>query len=772
MALALDEHDLRRRVAELTLDEKVDLLTGADFWTLRPAPKIGLRRLVLSDGPSGVRGVVWDERAPSLLFPNPTCLAATWSSWAAMQAGFLNGAQARDKGVHVLLAPTINLHRTPLGGRHFENYSEDPLLTAMIGRSFVLGVQSAGVAATAKHFVGNDSETERMSYDARISDDTLDAVYLRPFEEAVAGAGAWAVMAAYNKVNGTPMTENRPLLTEVLKERWGFDGVLISDWTAIRSTEESANAGMDLEMPGLPRSPWRGKLAAAVRAGRVPEELIDDKVLRLLRLAARAGALDGVPEPRPVTTPPDAREQLRALAAQGMVLLRNEGDVLPLAPAGNIALIGPNAVRFSAQGGGSAHVNPSHIVTPVEGLRRVFGDGFPVHSGVYPHDRLAPLPMDLATDPETGERGVRLEFVDADGALLDSEHRTAAHFIYLDGLPKGTAQIVVRADVTLALSGIHTFAAAGVGAFELRVGQTSATATLSPDGLDPVEAIMRPPEHRVEVDLEAGQTVPVEMRHTLRPGAWGAAFSLGYWEPHLSEDEELAAAVAAARAADTAIVIIGTHDGVESEGFDRKTLALPGRQDELVSAVAAVNPRTVVVVNAGAPVLMPWRNEVAAILWAWLPGQEGGDALADGLSGEMEPGGRLPTTFPASEKALLSPLPDVDGTLAYTEGAAIGYRHYAPDDVAYPFGHGLGYTTWEYTSLKVSEGVAEVGLRNTGGRAGREVVQCYADGRLAGFEVVEAEPDHTVTVQIPLDERLANRLTCEVTVNSGIFGGN
>ncbi|MCP9971099.1 hypothetical protein LUX57_43080 [Actinomadura madurae] len=311
----MDDSRLRARLADLSLEEKVHLLTGDGFWTLRPLPKIGLRRIVLSDGPSGVRGTAWDERAPSLLFPNPSALAATWDPALAERVGRLNGAQARDKGVHVQLAPTVNLHRTPLGGRHFENYSEDPLLTARIGAAFVRGVQSAGVAATVKHFVGNDSETARRSYDARIGDDALDEPYLRPFEEAVR-AGAWAVMAAYNGVNGASMTENRPLLTGVLKERWGFDGVVVSDWTAIRSTAASANAGMDLEMPGLPRSPWRDGLVAAVRDGEVAEALIDDKVLRILRLAARVGALDGFPEPPPVTTPPDARDRLREVAAR------------------------------------------------------------------------------------------------------------------------------------------------------------------------------------------------------------------------------------------------------------------------------------------------------------------------------------------------------------------------------------------------------------------------------------------------------------------------
>lgn len=673
-----DESELRVRLARLSLEEKVHLLTGDGFWTLRPLPRIGLRRIVMSDGPSGVRGTRWDERDTSLLFPNPSALAATWDPALAERIGRLNGAQAREKGVHVQLAPTLNLHRTPLGGRHFENYSEDPLLTARIGAAFVRGVQSAGVAATPKHFVGNDSETSRMSYDARIGEEALDELYLRPFEEAVK-AGAWAVMAAYNKVNGASMTENRALLTDVLKRRWGFDGVVVSDWTAIRSTEESAAAGMDLEMPGLPSSPWRDRLVEAVRAGRVAEELIDDKVLRVLRLAARVGALEGFPEPPPVRTPADARRQLRDAAARAAVLLRNEGGLLPLRSPRRLALVGPNAVRFGAQGGGSAHVEPEHVVTPAEGLRRALGDAteLTVHPGVYPHGRLAPLPMALAADPETGERGVRLEFLDAGGGVIESELRRAARFVLLDGPPKGTAQIVVRARVTPAESGVHTFAVTGTGEYELRIDGAATAVALTPGHGDPAEGLMRPPEHRVEAELPAGRPVAVELRHVRAPGWFAPVFGLGYREPRPAEDDALAAAVAAARDADAAVVVVGTNDEVESEGFDRASLALPGRQDELVSAVAAANPRTVVVVNAGAPVLMPWRDEVAAILWAW---------------------------------------------------------------------------------LTVTGNTAEVTVRNTGERPGREVVQLYASTggtvRLAGFAVAEAAPGESATVRVPLDERV------------------
>jgi beta-glucosidase len=755
------EAELRERLGRLTLERKVGLLTGAGFWALPAIPEIGLAPLMMSDGPSGVRGTTWDERDPSLLFPCPAALAATWDVDAAYETGRLNGAQARDKGVHVQLAPTINLHRTPLGGRHFENYSEDPLLTSRIAVGFVRGVQSTGVAATVKHFVGNDSETDRMSYDARIDDRTLAELYLRPFEEAVKDGGAWAVMAAYNQVNGTTMTEHRPLLTGLLKQEWGFDGVVVSDWTALRSTEASALAGMDLEMPGLPLSPWRDNLVKAVREGRVAEELIDDKALRVLRLAARVGALDGLPVPPPVTTPPDARRRLRDLASRGMVLLRNDGT-LPLRAETRVALIGPGAVRPAMQGGGSAHVNPEHVVTPLEGLRRVLGEDaeITVHAGVHPHERLAPLPLGLMTDPDTGQRGAHADYLDADGRLLLSEHRRAASLYFLgEGAPEGTREVRIRTLVTPVRDGVHTFSATGTGIFEFRVGDDVMPLTLLPGEGDAVDLLTKPPEHRVTLDLPAGRPVPVELRHTFGHEPIILACGIGYWEPHPPEEEDLAAAVEAARAAGTAIVIVGTGEEVESEGRDRASLALPGRQDALVSAVAAANPRTVVVVSAGAPVLMPWRDEVAAVLWAWLPGQEGGDAIADVLTGLAEPAGRLPTTFPVTQTGILSPVPGPDGTLEYSEGTAIGYRHYVQEDVAYPFGHGIGYTTWEYESAAPSAEGVEVVVRNTGDRVGREVVQCYASGRdlpirLAGFAIAQTGPGERATVTVPLDDRL------------------
>ena len=274
-----------------SLEQKIRLLTGADIWALHPIPEIGLRRLVTSDGPAGVRGETWDERSPSANVPSPTSLAASWDPVRVERMGRLLASEARRKGVDVLLAPTVNLHRTPYGGRHFECFSEDPELTAMIGTAYVQGLQAEGVAATVKHFVANDSETDRFSVDALVDERVLRELYLTPFERIVA-AGAWAVMAAYNRVNGTTMTEN-PLQREVLKREWGFDGVIMSDWYATRSVAAAGEDLLDLAMPG-PTSPWTEWLLEAVRSAEVSESAIDGHVLRLLRLAARVGALDGL----------------------------------------------------------------------------------------------------------------------------------------------------------------------------------------------------------------------------------------------------------------------------------------------------------------------------------------------------------------------------------------------------------------------------------------------------------------------------------------------
>ena len=771
----------------LTLAQKVRLLTGADFWALHAEPAIGLRRLVVSDGPAGVRGERWDERDTSANLPSATALAATWDPERVERLGRLLAAECRRKGVDVLLAPTLNLHRTPLGGRHFECFSEDPHLTGCIGTAYIRGLQGAGVGATAKHFVANDSETQRFTLDARVDERALRELYLAPFEAVVRDARPWAVMAAYNGVNGHTMTES-PLLRDVLVGDWGYDGVVMSDWYAARSTEAAALAGLDLVMPG-PTGPWGDALVAAVRAGRVPEEVVDAKVLSLLRLAGRVGALEGVePDGRTAAAWSDAAvaAELRSAAAAGFVLARNEGGLLPLRRAAlrRVAVVGPNAAVARTLGGGSATVFPAYTVSPLEGLRAALGDHVEVlHGvGVRTHHRIPVAERDRLLLPDGSGPGAEVRFLDAGGRVLGSDRRLGGAFAWLGTLPDdvpvaGVAAVEVRTALRVTTSGPHVLGCSGVGRFRLAVGGEQVFDTrlsVPPDG-DLAEAHMRPPQHGTPVHLREGETVDLVLRHEPL-GADGAAgpvagitFQVNVEPPHPDDDEEIERAVGLAGSVDVAVVVVGTTEEVESEGVDRASLELPGRQDELVRRVAAANPRTVVVVNSGAPVLLPWVGEVPVVLLAWFPGQECGNALADVLLGDVEPGGRLPTTWPASADGLPSTRP-VDGVLVYEEGLFVGYRGYDRDgrEPLFPFGHGLGYTTWEYLGVEVSGPVSPsraatvaVRLRNTGRRLGREVVQAYASRPdsallrpprwLVGFGTGLAGPGEevTVTVEVP-----------------------
>ncbi|WP_206502264.1 glycoside hydrolase family 3 protein [Streptomyces chrestomyceticus] len=799
-------------LGKLDLDTKARLLSGQDVWTLPAVPEIGLRSLVMSDGPVGVRGQGWGAADPSVALPSPTALAATWDPELARRAGRLLAQEARRKGVHVLLAPTVNLHRSPLGGRHFECFSEDPYLTGVIGAGYVAGVQDGGVGTTVKHFVGNDAETERFTVDNRIAPRPLRELYLAPFEHIVETARPWAVMTAYNQVNGVTMTEHRELVAGVLRGEWGFDGANVSDWTAARDTVRALRGGLDIAMPG-PRTVFGAPLAAAVRDGRVTEDEVDDAVRRVLLLAARTGCLEGVPAAvAPEDVPPDidGRALAREIARRAFVLVRNEPVVrdepavrdepvvrneptpetaaaptppraLPLTPRPlrKLAVIGAAAKDARVLGGGSATVFPERIVSPLEGLRAALPD--------------TEVTFSAGADPRTKVPHARAGFelcaryYGADGALLAEQPQFDGKVQAMGRFPDGVTQrnlhtVELAGTFTPQVGGAHTFAVSGTGELRLTVGgRVLFDAPCAPDTDDPFEAFMNPAEHRVTAELTAGQTLDVALRFVPRGTGLGPdlpvlTFALGHAEPQLDPDAEIEEAVRAAAAADAVVVVVATTEETESEGFDRTGLALPGRQDELVSRVAAANPYTVVVVNAGSPVEMPWREEVPAVLLGWFPGQEAGAALADVLLGTHEPGGRLPTTWPARlADAPVTQVTPAGGRITYEEGVFIGYRAWqrrareeAGPAPAYPFGHGLGYTDWSYESLEATPARARVRVRNTGTRPGREVVQVYLapldrvagpapadrpDRWLAGFATVEAAPGETAEAEIVLPRR-------------------
>ncbi|GGZ73782.1 beta-glucosidase [Streptomyces subrutilus] len=764
------EDAVEAALGALDLDTKTRLLAGQDMWSLPAVPEIGLGSLVMSDGPVGVRGVRWTADDPSVALPSPTALAAAWDPALARRAGRLLAQEARRKGVHVLLAPTVNLHRSPLGGRHFECYSEDPYLTGAIGSGYVNGVQDGGVGTTVKHFAGNDAETERFTVDNVIAPRPLRELYLAPFEAIVANAHPWGIMTAYNQVNGVSMTENRHLVNEVLRAEWGFDGYNVSDWMAARSTAGDIEGGLDVAMPG-PTTVYGPALAAAVRAGEVPESAVDGAVRNVLRLAARVGLLKGAPAV--VAEPPsgiDGQALARELAVRGCVLVRNEGGALPLAPGRTVALLGAAARDARVLGGGSATVFPERVVSPLDGLTAALPDGALTYAvGADPSDELTPA-----------DQGFVLRAVcrDASGAVLGEGSLPTGQVQWIgDDLPAGAAyETMASIEVTGTFlpreSGEHAFGTRGLGAFTLAVGGETLWDGVQELGneADPFEAFFGAPSERARTTLTAGEPVEVSLTYQVPDMSAlplkAVMFSFLHLGPRRDPDELIAEAARAAAAADTAVVVVATTERVESEGFDRTGLGLPGRQDDLVRAVAAANPNTVVVVNAGSPVELPWREDVAAVLLTWFPGQEGGAALADVLLGAAEPGGRLPTTWPARlADAPVTEVVPTEGRLEYREGLFIGYRAYEKHAVvpAFPFGHGLGYTDWTYDSLEAGADTVRVRLTNTGTRPGREVVQVYlapvADGVerpaswLAAFAGVEAGPGESVEAEIALPAR-------------------
>ena len=739
--------DIEKAIARLDLAQKVRLLTGSALFALHDEPEIGLASLKLSDGPTGVRGAELRGGTIACVLPNATLLAQHWDTVLAREVGEVLADEAAAQQVHVVLGPTINLHRTALGGRLFEAYSEDPLLTAAIAAAYVRGLQDKGIAATPKHYVANESETERRTANMVLDEKTLREIYLLPFEIVVEDSSPWAVMAAYNNVNGVPATEHTELVEGVLRGEWGFDGLVMSDWFATKSTAASANGGLDLAMPG-PGGPWEDKLVAAVEAGEVAESTVNDHLARLLLLASRTGAFGEQrvwPRDPPAPDSPHRREQLRRFAAGGMTVLKNSG-VLPLRDD-SVALIGRHAIDTVAQGGGSAGVRPPHVISIADGLTSQLGDSVSVVDGVEVRLRYAAPGAGVLKD-------VRATTFDADGEVLASRDMEIAELAAYGGWAQGAASIEVSGEVVLDEPARLLIGVRGFGDWTIDAGGRQHTTLLDWKGGIVEQALLKPPHWTTEAVLSPGDRITARVRDAR------ALVGLITQPVPRSPADAIGAAVRAAREADVAVVVVGLTEEQETEGFDKTTLALPGEQDALVAAVAAAARRTVVVVNAATPVLMPWLDQVDAVLWAGLPGQEAGDAVAAALLGHVEPAGRLVTTFPRADSDAVNVVPS-NGELVYSEGTAIGYR--GATDPLFWFGHGLGYTTWEYGPAELSsvDGVVEsvaVEVTNTGDRAGREVVQVYLRPRdepvrLIGFATADADPGRTARVEVSCDPR-------------------
>ena len=684
----------------LTLEEKCRLLGGASSWRTHPIERLGIPEVKMSDGPNGVRGEFSaDDRTPSVVVPVGIVQGATWDPELIGRVGDLLGKEARRKSAHVLLAPAVNLHRTPIGGRTFEYFSEDPELTAALGAATVRAVQAHDVAVTVKHFAANDTEVERNSVDVIVDERVLRELYLRPFEAAVRDAGAWGIMSAYNKLAGDFCAANDRLLNEILRGEWGFDGFVVSDWFGAHEPVSSANGGLSIEMPG-PTRVYGSLLEDAVNAGRVDEKTVDALVRDVLVLIERTHAVErSADTPEQSVDDPAERALCREVAIAGTVLARNVDGALPLAgdraPA-TVAVVGPNAADTRTMGGGSSAL----LSLPQRSLLAALQERMPgiVHEVGCLIDKHTPVPdADQLFGPD-GQPGLELRFIngtdpEAEPAYVTRTAEAAARFFgsVPVGVGPGPCLLQLRGTYVPRVDGPHEVGAIVTGRPAIRIGDHQLTR--GGEQLPPGDSFFgfASAEQLATIDMQAG--VPVEIDVELRMRNPFAGLRIGVRPPN--DGSMLPRAVEAARQPDAAIVVVGTNDEWETEGSDRTTIALPGDQDELVRAVAAVNDRTIVVVNAGSPVAMPWADSVAAIVIPFFGGMEMGDAVADVLLGTADPGGRLPTTFPhrLEDAPAWAHYAPVDGVQRYDEGFSIGYRGHDRTGVAplFPFGHGLSY---------------------------------------------------------------------------------
>jgi beta-glucosidase len=764
-------------VDRMTLDEQVSLLAGADFWRTAAIPRLGVPQLKMTDGPAGARGggaLLGGKRTAA--FPVGIALGASWDAELVRNVGELLAGEALDKGAAVILAPTLNVFRHALNGRNFENYSEDPFLTGRLGIAYVQGLQSRGVAATPKHLAGNESEFERDTISSQIPERALRELYLRPFEMVVREAKPWAVMTAYNRLGDTFCSEHRRLIEDILRGEWGFDGLVMSDWGGTHSAGRSVRAGLDLEMPG----PARARKGLREEAERDPEtrKAVRERALGVLRLLERTGTFaaprDVRDEAEMETERPDVRSLIRRAGADGMVLLKNAG-LLPLRPDTRVAVIGPNGAEARVMGGGSAQIHAYRKVSPLEGLRDALGSARVTGALGCDNDRYLPA----------AQASTRIEFRAAPGGEVLARWEWPAAEVHWIAMPEGVPADAFHARLALEVAvpeeDEHELSLVSTGFSRLLVDGELLIDNW--EGWQPGRALvgLGSAEVRRAARLSAGvhQLVAEYGPRKFREGVAGfQAIRIGF-RRRLPQDS-LAAAAALAAQADVAVVCVGTSGEWETEGEDRCGLDLPGRQDELVAAVASANPRTVVVLQTGGPVSMPWLDAVPAVLQAWFPGQEAGHAVADVLLGKAEPGGRLPQTFPRGlEDDPTRPLdPDVQypgagGKVEYREGLFTGYRHFdrAGTRPLFPFGFGLSYTTFRLSALSIERARVEPGgtvnlsvaVENTGARAGSTVVQAYVrdlaasvarpEKELKAFAKVHVEAGRTATVRLSLDMR-------------------
>ena len=766
---------------KMTLEEKIDALGGVNGFDVRGLERLGLPLLKTADSPFGVRR---DSRSNVMV--GGIALAATWNPALAQATGLQIGRDARSRGVAYSLGPGVNIYRSPLNGRNFEYFGEDPFLGSRLVVGYVKGLQSQGVSATVKHFLGNNSEYWRNTSDSVIDERALREIYLPIFEAAVKEADTGAVMCSYNLVNGEHMSANGRINNEILKKDWKFPGVLMSDWGSTYDALGAANGGLDLEMP-FGAFMNRANLLPLLKEGKITQATIDDKVRRLLRAALRFGWLD---RPQQDDTIPRLNQQGRQVALQAaresMVLLKNQGNLLPLdkQKVKTVAVIGPNGNPTALLGGGSASIVPFQSVSFLNGISNLFGTNANVTyaRGINNYNNLA---NHTAFTTDDGRPGIKAEFFDnVELAGTPVKTETAWNLNYgalfeFGAFASGDTDFSLGSFATpkpMSARWTGNFTPKTGGDYEIFVQQAGfgeSNYRLYVDGKlirdrwrIPVAATesstlnFDAKPHRIVLEHKAqgGIAQPFIRLGIINKGTWVEANAL-----------ELA------QKADVVIIPVGFDATTESEGWDR-TFGLPPGQDELIQKIAAVNKNTIVVVTAGGGVDMtPWLDRVPGVLQAWYAGQEGGTALAEILFGATNPSGRLPATF--ERRAEDNPTfanyypPAASNKVAYKEGVFVGYRGYEKNNVQpqFAFGSGLSYTTFQYDKLSVkplNDGQFAVSfvVKNTGSRAGAEVAQVYVGSNkdakiprplkeLKGFEKVFLQAGEAKQVTITLDQR-------------------
>ena len=768
--------EVERRVDSIlnsmTLEEKLDLLGGVDGFFIRDVPRLNLPRLKMADGPVGVRNF-----GPATAFAGGVTLTATWNPALAELVGTELGRDCRAKGVHFLLAPGVNINRAPMNGRNFEYFGEDPFLASRIAVGYIKGVQSQGVSATIKHFIANNSEFDRHNTDSVIDERAMREIYLPAFEAAVKEARVGAIMDSYNLTNGQHMSQNKYLLSEVVKKEWGFDGLIMSDWSGTYDGVEAANAGQDLEMPsGLHMN--QETLKPAIEQGKVSVATIDDKVRRILRTAVRFGWLDrdqtGLSIPR---FNPQGRQVALKAAREGITLLKNESGLLPLSKSKikSILIIGPDAFPAVPVGGGSAEVQPFAAISYLEGLSNYPGAAFQVYydRGVLSYSDLANA-TNFTTSLTNGEPGLKAEYFDNEDLKgTPSIARTEQHVDF------GTAARLLFPEQTLSSRWTGYYTPQDSGFYDLFVQTTREVGgsyrlyvddKLVLDNWTTLTALadyrtlrLEPRAHKIVLE-QHGRAFRRAAR--LRMGVVRAG-------KFVSDNAKKLAG-----SADVVVVAAGFDAESEAESADR-TFRLPLGQDELIKEMAAANKNTIVVMTSGGSVDMnAWLAQVPALVQAWYPGQEGGTALAEILFGDVNPSGRLPVTFERRWED--NPVHDSyypqAGTkrVVYKEGVFVGYRGYEHNRTKplFPFGFGLSFTTFEYSNLSIKPlSQIESGphyevsfdVKNTGKRDGAEVAQVYVGDtqtrvprpakELKGFLKVNLRAGETRGVSVMLDGR-------------------